>query len=364
MEQRKRNSNIELLRVLSMSMVLVLHGLMQSGALEYRSGIHYWVYWGLEAACYCAVNMFVLISGYFQINARFKTRSVVRVAFTSVWLYSVIFSLLQMALAEQPGSRMEILRAVFPLMTNKFWFVNCYVFLYLISPYLNKALRALNRRQLTALIITLMVVVSVRSTAFPISWTQVADGGSGIVWFVTLYCVAAWLRLCGIQRIKAWMGVAVYLLATAGMVVIKWLLLLLGLGAYSGKLYSYSSVFVLAQAIGLFVAFLKSKPVDTKYEKIIALAGKHSFSVYIIHFAMWGVLFTTILGLDKYIDNPLIGILAILAATVVIYIFCVLVDMAKSWLECKACACFLSTKAGRKYISMTEEIDDLVNGQE
>ena len=36
---------MELLRVVSMAMVLVLHGLKKTGALDYLSGVHYWVYW-------------------------------------------------------------------------------------------------------------------------------------------------------------------------------------------------------------------------------------------------------------------------------------------------------------------------------
>lgn len=76
----ERNANIELLRILSMTMVLVLHCLSWSGALEYLEGINYWVYWWLEALCIVAVDVFVLISGYFMIKSRFKLRNVFKIA--------------------------------------------------------------------------------------------------------------------------------------------------------------------------------------------------------------------------------------------------------------------------------------------
>lgn len=348
--------------MVSMAMVVVLHGMRNSGALEYLSGVHYWVYWSLETACCCAVNLFVLLSGYFQVNAKFKTRNVVKVAITGIWIYSVVFSALQMILTEGPASKLEILEAVFPLLTKKFWFVNSYVLLYLISPYLNKVLHAVNRAQLTALVATLVIVISVRITIFPMTWTQTVDGGMGIIWFVTLYCVAAWLRLCDLQWLKAWMGVVLYLVATVAMLVGKRLLLQLGLGVYATKLYNYASIFALAQAVGLFVAFLKSKPVPVRYEKLIGLAGKHSYSVYIIHFAMWNVLYTTILGLDKCLANPFVGVVAMLTATVLIFVFCVFVDMAKCWVENKAGNYLLKTKAGNIYLRITEKFDNLVNG--
>ena len=72
----KRNANIELLRILSMFMVLVLHALGWSGALEHLSGAQYWVYWFIEALAIIAVNVFMLISGYFQVTCFFKIKNV------------------------------------------------------------------------------------------------------------------------------------------------------------------------------------------------------------------------------------------------------------------------------------------------
>ena len=86
-----RNANIELLRMLSMFMVLVLHALRWSGALDYTSGMHYWAYWWLEALSIVAVNVFMLISGYFQIYGRFKTKSVLKIL-GGMELFAPVFS--------------------------------------------------------------------------------------------------------------------------------------------------------------------------------------------------------------------------------------------------------------------------------
>ena len=357
----KRNNTVELLRVLSMSMVLVLHALLKTGALDYLSGAHYWIYWGLEAACYCAVNIFILICGYFQIHTSFKLRNVIRITIVSVWLYSVVFGCMQIIVGKQPLQITELITVFLPLTTKRFWFVNAYTILYLISPFLNKVLHALNRWQHLALNVILVLVFCVRNTCFPVGWVQSNDGGMGLIWFVTLYCVAAWLRLYEIPRIKAWMGFVAYLLATAAMVVGKKLLLALGLGIYATKIYHYASVFVLTQSVGLFVTFIKSKPIENGVGSIIDIAGKHSYSVYIIHFAMWNVLFTNILHLDKYISHPVLGLLAVLGTAVLIYAFCVFVDIAKQYVDKKIAAWFLATRLGKKYFRITETYDNLVN---
>ncbi len=89
---KRRNANIELLRIISMFMVLVLHALNWSGALNYTSGICYWVYWWMEALAIVAVNVFMLISGYFQINGTFKLSSVLKIVGGGMELFAPVLS--------------------------------------------------------------------------------------------------------------------------------------------------------------------------------------------------------------------------------------------------------------------------------
>ena len=69
---------------------------MTTGALEYASGIRYYVYWFMEALCIIAVDVFVLISGYFMVESKFKAKNVFKTAISGVWIYSFIFSILAM----------------------------------------------------------------------------------------------------------------------------------------------------------------------------------------------------------------------------------------------------------------------------
>lgn len=62
----KRNYGIDLLRIVSMFMVVFLHILGGGGVLELDSlsGASYWTAWTLKTASYCAVDIFAIISGY------------------------------------------------------------------------------------------------------------------------------------------------------------------------------------------------------------------------------------------------------------------------------------------------------------
>ena len=65
--KEKRNIGLDLLRILSMFMVLILHLLGKGGMLEKESNsqIYYLIYNFMEILCIVAVNCYVLISGYF-----------------------------------------------------------------------------------------------------------------------------------------------------------------------------------------------------------------------------------------------------------------------------------------------------------
>lgn len=70
-----RNANIELLRIISMLMVLMMHCLQSSGALE-CGGSYQLVYRLIKSFCIVAVNVFVIINGYFGPVSSFKLKNV------------------------------------------------------------------------------------------------------------------------------------------------------------------------------------------------------------------------------------------------------------------------------------------------
>ena len=72
---KKRIASIELLRILAMMMVVMLHYLSKGELLtplteEFGTGAY--VTWLLEAFSIVAVNVYMLISGYFLVESGFK----------------------------------------------------------------------------------------------------------------------------------------------------------------------------------------------------------------------------------------------------------------------------------------------------
>lgn len=71
-----RNPSFELLRIISMLMVVTLHFLGHGRVLENVRlfSSNFFVAWMIESLAYVTVNCFVLISGYFLVNSKFRVK--------------------------------------------------------------------------------------------------------------------------------------------------------------------------------------------------------------------------------------------------------------------------------------------------
>ena len=90
----ERNHGIELLRIFAMLLAAVLHILKKGGVITASEGnlAAYSTVWLLEAAAYCAVNCYALISGYVGYSDRPKPLRLARCI--ELWLQVVFYSVI------------------------------------------------------------------------------------------------------------------------------------------------------------------------------------------------------------------------------------------------------------------------------
>lgn len=226
---------------------------------------------------------------------------------------------------------MDLLKIVFPIITKKFWFVNSYLALYLISPFLNKLIHSLTKKQFEYMILLLVIMFPLRLTLLPLTWSQDGSGGMSVILFFVLYCIAAWLRLYyqpespqPRKYLLCYLGTVLFL------VLSKWLLLKVISEPYTTKLYGYISIFTIFAAVSLFLFFLYRKQITGRMKKLVLKVASHSFSVYIIHFCMIKALFCNILHLDDVVSSALIGMPAVILSCILVFSVCVLIDMGRT----------------------------------
>lgn len=270
-----------------MLMIILLHSIDHSGLLKnltVDSALYYYE-WFLYALVQVCVNCFVLISGYFLVNARFKPEKLVALWVETVF-YSLAIKIVMMATGKIPCSLSSLASCFAPVFTGRYWFVTIYFGMYLLSPFFNIAIKAMNKKQHATLLGILFILSSVMVSIYPRFKGMNSGGAWGLAWFSVLYFTAAYFR-CYYEAkgksVKEWL---VFFACPALMLLALWISQKLGynrLGLAVKNLWKYNSVPAFTASIALFVAFLNCKKNFGKSSAWITRISKTTFGVYLIH---------------------------------------------------------------------------------
>ena len=289
---KKRDNNLDLLRIISMLMVVCIHAVGWGGLVEGAliPGTANW-YLGnaMQTLSLQAVNCFVLISGYFLCTSQFRLRKLV-----STWLqaafYSVgIYVLLVLLHGKTAFSLKELIKCGRVVTMDRYWFVTDYILLYCLFPVLNFAIRSMNRKQHVLTCGALLLVFSVvPNIVYVVDYSGI-NGGYSLTWFCILYLIAAYFRLYVPKRIKhqKWMFPAYVVLALticAERFVAHYVTpFIFGRVTLTSLFYSYNSIVSVPCALALFQAFRGLEMKSEKSAACIYLIAPLTFSVYLIH---------------------------------------------------------------------------------
>lgn len=266
-----RTSNIELLRIILILMVLTLHyfnadigGLfahVTTGSANYYIA-HFW-----ESVCIIAVNVFIVITGYFSCYKKEISLSKPLYLYSLLVFYGAIFSAVALYV-KKPEINFLLLKQLINAVSYR-WFVVFYCILYILIPFLNKLVHSLNRAQLRQLLLINALLFYAGSTFFP--WHTITDYGYGIVNFVNLYLVGAYLRLYRPVALPKKRSFCIYLGCT---------LLTTAYSFVAGRAWYYSTIFNLVGAVAVFEFF---RSIRLSYSPTINKLAGYTFGVYIIH---------------------------------------------------------------------------------
>ena len=184
----ERKYNIDLLRILSMIMIIILHFNKFGGFLQNNNLNENMYIWVTEFLCIGAVNIFGLISGYFMINSKFNIRKAMRLEL-QVLTYSVIIYFVAVILNISEFSITQTLYSFFPTITARYWFMTAYIGLYMLSPFLNMFLQRLTKKQFQYLVGVIVFFCSIVVSVFPPNNYIGSGNGYNIVWLVVLYII-------------------------------------------------------------------------------------------------------------------------------------------------------------------------------
>lgn len=289
----KRLNNFEALRILAMFMVITLHylnkgGLLTSAAAGFTA-VSY-ATWLVEAFSIVAVNVYVLITGYFMCESSMKVKRLVQIVCQVLW-YTLLIPvvLVVLGVVELGGfDTYDWLRFVFPVHMKHYWFVTAYVILMLFVPFLNAGIQHMSQKQLAISTALLTIYQTLPKSVLPVKFTD-DEGGNHVLWLVCLYLIAAYIRKYGIPFFS---GLKKSLFCYVGSVLCIFVSLLVmrvvyfKLDAFGESLnfaYHYNHILCLVASVSLFYAFKHWEFKDSAVSRFVAKVAPYTFGVYLIH---------------------------------------------------------------------------------
>lgn len=326
---KERNLNFELLRIVAMFMVVLLHVNLMGGVLR---GVNYnenlsgfLVSRFMEYLCIIAVNLYVMISGYYlSVSARpFKMAKLLHIlCMTMFWSWLIGGAACYFLGANLNGF---IMTGIFPVLGRNYWFVTDYVVMYLLSPFYNILLAHLSQKQHGYLLFVLGFFFSLVIGAFdPIQLGQ----GYNLYWFTLLYILAAYIRKYPV-RIKKSRCMMLWLAILLFQTCSSYLLARFHLNFIAARFFdfNYNSIWVLINSICCFMLF---KDMQIKRgAKFIKFLAPLTFGIYLIHINSGIVnwLFQELLPIKDCVDQTgWVVFLYILSFTVLVFTVCALLE--------------------------------------
>ncbi len=334
----KRNYGIDLLRILSMFMVVLLHVLGAGGILSTAKplSLNYEIAWFLETMAYCAVNCYALISGYVGVTSKHKYSNIaflwLQVAFYTVGIAAIY------AIVSPDVWINHVIHGAFPVTHQFYWYFTAYFGLFFFLPVLNAGINALSERQIRTVVITLLAAFTIIPIFGKADVFRIGNGYE-ILWLMILYIVGAAIRKWGwFRKTKRWVAGVAYLLSVglswgfryvAEARVWPWL----SDHVYADCLINYTSPTIVAAAVALLVLFMNAKIRGKFAVGCIRFLAPLAFSVYIIH--MHPMIYDTFINgkFAGYASHPWwLMLLEVFGTAAAIFLICAAIDLVRHYL--------------------------------
>ena len=324
----KRDSNFELLRMVSM-LFIILHHLMYHGGYRPSQIFNFnsFILTLLESGGKLGVVLFVMITGYYKIKSKDSKFIKLIELELQVLFYSIGIFIVFMLFSNRGFTLKEIPKIFLPNISKVYWFFSSYFILFLFIPFLNRLVDNISKREyIKLLVIGFIFLILIPSVVI---YNRYINEGIYLFYY---YLLGGYIRLYA-DDIKSnicyLLGFIIFYLF---IVIIT---MFMGKLSYSNNdLLSYvdvysklGSVLILGASICLFIFF---KGLKLGCNKIINVIASTTFGVYLFHehIFMKELLWKSIFSLNKVLNSNNIFIASISIA-ILIYIFGSFIDLIR-----------------------------------
>lgn len=328
---KTRNSNVEILRIISIVLIVISHYSVHNGISNYtlNLGINRFL---LETMTLGNIGtvLFVLITGYYMINSRGGVRlKKLFGLWLQIWFYSVSIYIIFCSFGLTEFSIKATIQNLFPITFEQYWFATTYIILYIFHPFINKMLNSLTRKDHLSLILIGLTIFSLLHTM-----TTKSFYGNDLIQFFLFYSIGAYFSKYNSIFKNNKLN---YFLIFVSIFIILLSILIFDMIGMKVPIFAIKSVyllnrtspFVILFSICLFNVFINKKHFNSRIINIIASGV---FGVYLIsdnnyiRIPLWQKIFKN----HKYVCSNFL-IIHMICAVFLVFIICCLIDLVRKY---------------------------------
>lgn len=307
-----RQSNLELCRLASILLVILVHTTAKSVGQEASFGVLL-----LEGFSIIGVNVFVLLTGYFSVTP--KKSSIINLAFICFfWMWISI-------LCNYCNGEVVGIKSFFFISSSN-WFIPSYIYLLMFAPFLNLFCNTVSKKVLWGGVL-LLLSLEVWFEWIPPRAEIGALRGYSTLSFMVLYLLARAIRLYGLPQWFKKYCLLIYIACSIILGTIPHIMVSIGKPDPIGLWFAYINPIVVVSSVA-FLTFFERMSFESSFVNYIA---KSTLAVLFGQSAIWSLYIRQF----KYLYNNYNGIKIIVfwgIAVLSVFCFSIVIDQIRLFL--------------------------------
>lgn len=331
--KKERNSNIELLRIISIIMIVISHYTVHNGISNSTLSLGFNRFF-LEISTLGNIGtiIFVLITGfYLSKNENGLKLTKILKLYLQILFYSIFIYIIFVIFKLEPFGIKSLIKVLLPISFEGYWFASVYVLLYIFHPYINKLLNKLDRKDHFKLVLTGLIIFSILSTI-----TTKGYYANELIQFILFYSMGAYLskyknNIFNNQKLNKFILIISSSILCLSVIFfdivgtkINWF------NENSTYLFSRTSIFSIMFAVSLFNIFINKKEKNNMHINSISSCV---FGVYLIsdNDYVRSILWSDIFKNANYVNSILL-IPHMLISIIIIFIVCIYIEYLRKYI--------------------------------
>ena len=194
-----RSSNFELMRIISMILIILWHVIMHGHMIENSTNEAITIFLKfIMSIIIIHVNSFVILMGFFQSKSSFELAKLFRLVFQVMFYVILMFFVsIKMGWIEKIDIALYIDNFM-PSSIGFYWFIASYIIVYILSDFLNIIIERINKNEFKRILIVLFILLSI--IPYITGFKFFKNDGLNFYSFIFLYLVGAYIRIYPIDK--------------------------------------------------------------------------------------------------------------------------------------------------------------------